>query len=94
MSNQNRVIAAVTLAAATLALSGTAHAAAPAEDGKGKGNSLGRAVGSTLADPSGTTEDALKATKIALATAKMGLEAMRTVGQTGVPLSDGGLELS
>ncbi|WP_369217447.1 hypothetical protein [Streptomyces flavofungini] len=94
MNNQNRVLAAVTLAAATLALTGTAHAATPAADGEGKGNSLGRAVGSTLADPSETAEDAVFATKTALHVAKTGLDAVKTVGQAGVPLMEGGLRAS
>ncbi|MEV0123646.1 hypothetical protein AB0I16_19305 [Streptomyces sp. NPDC050703] len=85
MNNQNRVIASVGLAAAMLALTGTAHAAAPAADGKNNGNDIGRAVSRTLADPSGTVGSVFDATKIVLTAAKSGLEGKGTTPQTGVP---------
>ncbi|KUL52969.1 MULTISPECIES: hypothetical protein [unclassified Streptomyces] len=83
MNNQNRVITVVTLAAATLTLAGTAHAAAPAPDGRSSGNDLGRAVSRTLADPSGTVGSVLDATEVALSAAQKGLETAGSTPKTG-----------
>lgn len=88
MNNQNRVIAVVTLAAATLTMAGTAHAAVPGPDGRSNGNDIGRAVSRTLADPSGTVGSVLDATEVALSAATKGLEtagSTPTTGRTSVP---------